>query len=122
MRELTSREVARIRMMMTDDCHPDAIATYLKGLSFVPSEFDAVLQNVGVSLTEIQARIRQKRRIRILGLVILAGALGVSFVFSKVGGERFTLVPAGAIFYSLFMIGTGRLLPARPVRSGRNRH
>ena len=122
MRELTSREVARIRMMITDGCHPNEFVSYLNSLDFAAPESDVILQTLGISLNEIRATIRQKRRIRFLGLVIFVGALSVSIVFYKVGGERFTLVPAGAILYSLFMIGTGRFLPAKRVRSGRNRH
>lgn len=122
MRELTSREVARIRMMMTDRCQPNEFVSYLNSLDFTAPESDVILQTLGISLIEIRSTIRQKRRIQFLGLVILVGALGVSIVLYNVGGERFTLVPAGAILYSLFMTGTGRFLPAKRVRSGRNRH
>ena len=122
MRELTSREVVQIRMMMTDGCHPNEFVSYLNSLDFAAPESDVILQTLGISLNEIRATIRQKRRIRFLGLVIFVGALSVSIVFYKVGGERFTLVPAGAILYSLFMTDTGRFLPAKCVRPGRNRH
>jgi hypothetical protein len=109
-------------MMMTDGCHPNEFVSCLNSLDFTALESDDILQTLGISLIEIQATIRQKRRIRFLGLVILIWALGVSIVFYNIGGERFTLVPEGAILYSLFMIGTGRFLPAKRVRSGRNRH
>ena len=122
MRELTSREVARIRMMITDGCHPNEFVIYLNSLDFAAPESDVILQAIDISLIEIRATIRQKRRIRFLGLVIFVGALSVSIVFYKVGGERFTLVPTGAILYSLFMTDTGRFLPEKCVRPGRNRH
>ena len=47
MRELTSREVARIRMMMTDGCHPNEFVSYLNSLDFAAPESDVILQTPG---------------------------------------------------------------------------
>jgi len=101
--------------MISGRRHPDRIEAYLAECGCSPEEIEGVFDEFNVRRKQLLAAYRMKRNVRIVGVLIVVGSIGIPLISS---GGTVIVVSLGLVAYGIAMTLTGSLTILSDMQGG----
>lgn len=100
-----------MRTMISARWHPDRIEAYLTERGCSAADIEQIYSHYNLRRTHLLAEYRSRRNLRIVGVLIVVGSIGIPLINS---GGTVLVVSLGLIAYGIALAITGSLTVYQP--------